>query len=300
VYTGSGLGQMRGIIPRAMEQVGRYKAVLEGQGWQYSMQVSFLEIYNEQIRDLLRDRPSSSSSSNSNNDYDGKHEIKRDIRGVTTVTDLSLLPVDPNDSAEVERILELAASHRSVGSTAMNSRSSRSHSVFTLHLTGTNASAGSALKGALHLVDLAGSERVGRSGVTGDQLKETVSINKSLSSLVDVFTALANKNAHVPFRNSKLTYLLQPALSGEGKTGMIVNVSPTEQSYGESLCSLRFAAQVNQCELGKAKRSIKSISNSSSDDSSSTSSSSSVTASTASSSSGSRPPTSRKASGASR
>jgi kinesin family member C1 len=296
VYTGSGLGQMRGIIPRAMEQVGRYKAALEGQGWQYTMHVSFLEIYNEQIRDLLRDRP---SSSNNSSEYDGKHEIKRDIRGVTTVTDMSLLPVDPNDSAEVERILELAASHRSVGSTAMNSRSSRSHSVFTLHLTGTNAGAGSALKGALHLVDLAGSERVGRSGVTGDQLKETVSINKSLSSLVDVFTALANKNSHVPFRNSKLTYLLQPALSGEGKTGMIVNVSPTEQSYGESLCSLRFAAQVNQCELGKAKRSIKSIGSSSDDSSSGSSNSgSSLTAPTASSSS--RPPTSRKASGASR
>jgi hypothetical protein len=89
------------------------------------------------------------------------------------------------------------------------------------------------------------------------RMKETVAINKSLSALTDVFVAIANKQTHIPFRNSKLTYLLQPALSGDGKTLMMVNLSPTEESYFESLCSLRFAKQVNQCELGKPKRQLK-------------------------------------------
>lgn len=250
--TGSGAGPMRGIIPRAMEQVGRYKTALEEQGWVYEMQVSFLEIYNEQIRDLLRDRAPGGQPG----DYDAKHEIKRDHRGVTTVTDLTMRKVDPTNPLEMESVLETAARHRSVGSTAMNAVSSRSHSVFTLYLHATNTGTRSALNGTLHLVDLAGSERLERSGVSGERLKETVSINKTLSSLADVFSALASKASHVPFRNSKLTYLLQPALSGDGKTLMLVNLSPTDDSHAESICSLRFAAQVNQCELGRPKRHV--------------------------------------------
>ncbi|CAM9384876.1 unnamed protein product [Ascophyllum nodosum] len=245
---GSGAGTMRGIIPRAMEQVGKYKSKLETQGWEYDMQVSFLEIYNEQIRDLLRDESCVK---------DIKHEIKRDPRGNTTVTDLTMEMVDPNDSAGVDDIMERAACHRSVGRTDMNERSSRSHSVFTLHLKAMNRQQRSTVKGTLHLVDLAGSERLNRSNAKGDRLKETVAINKSLSSLTDVFVSISNKSSHIPFRNSKLTYLLQPALSGDGKTLMMVNLSPTEESYHESLCSLRFAAQVNQCELGRPKRHLR-------------------------------------------
>ena len=117
--------------------------------------------------------------------------------------------------------MELAARHRSVGQTNMNERSSRSHSVFALHLKAVHAGQGIVLNGTLSLVDLAGSERLDRSQVTGAQLKETVAINKSLSALADVFIAIANKQHHIPFRNSKLTYLLQPALSGDGKTLMV-------------------------------------------------------------------------------
>ncbi|CAM9579409.1 unnamed protein product [Ectocarpus sp. 8 AP-2014] len=145
----------------------------------------------------------------------------------------------------------------------MNERSSRSHSVFTLYLKAVNQTQRSSLKGTLHLVDLAGSERLSRSNATGDRLKETVAINKSLSSLTDVFVSISNKSSHIPFRNSKLTYLLQPALSGDGKTLMMVNLSPTDQSYHESLCSLRFASQVNQCELGRPKRQLRDMSTSS-------------------------------------
>jgi kinesin family protein C1 len=241
---GSGSGSMRGIISRAMEQVGRYKTELESKGWEYHMEVSFIEIYNETIRDLLR----------ANAVDDVKHEIKRDVNGNTTVTDVTMKVVDPNNVEQMSSIMELAAIHRSVGQTAMNERSSRSHSVFCLHLRASNAAQKIVLTGALNLVDLAGSERLDRSLATGARQTETVAINKSLSALTDVFVAIGNKQSHIPFRNSKLTYLLQPALSGDGKTLMMVNLSPTLESFGESVCSLRFASQVNQCELGKPKK----------------------------------------------
>jgi len=244
---GSGSGSMRGVIPRAMQQVGMYKTELEAKGWEYKMEVSFIEIYNETIRDLLREGA------------EQKHEIKIDLSGGVHVTDVNMVSVDPNNVEQVEHIMEEAARHRSVGQTAMNERSSRSHSVFALHLKATNASQGTCLKGTLSLVDLAGSERLDRSGATGSQLKETVAINKSLSSLTDVFVAIGNKQSHIPFRNSKLTYLLQPALSGDGKTLMMVNLSPTEESFHESLCSLRLAKQINQCELGKPKKQVKEV-----------------------------------------
>ncbi len=250
---GSGSGSMRGIIPRAMQQVGMYKNNLESKGWVYTMEVSFIEIYNETIKDLLR--------SSSNDDL--KHEIKH-VDGHTYITDITMMSVDPNNSQQMDSIMELAARHRSVGQTLMNERSSRSHSIFALHLKATNAAQNITLKGTLSLVDLAGSERIDRSGATGDRLKESVAINKSLSALTDVFVAIGSKQAHIPFRNSKLTYLLQPALSGDGKTLMLVNLSPTDESYFESLCSLRFASQVNQCELGKPKRQLKETSSSAS------------------------------------
>merc|ERR1719281_127692 len=132
----------------------------------------------------------------------------------------------------------------------MNAQSSRSHSIFALYITGTNADLNTELHGALHLVDLAGSERLARSGATGDRLKETQNINRSLSSLTDVFVAKAEGRAHVPFRNSKLTHLMEPCLSGHGKTLMIVNVAPEESHAHETLCSLRFASHVAQCNTG--------------------------------------------------
>ena len=154
--------------------------------------------------------------------------------------------------------MQIAARSRSVASTKMNSQSSRSHSVFMLHLKGYNEDDGAMVNGALNLCDLAGSERLDRSGAGADaaRLKETQSINKSLSCLGDVFNALATGASHVPYRNSKLTYLLQDCLSGDGKALMFVNLSPTTASSSESLCSLRFAQRVNQVELGKATKHI--------------------------------------------
>jgi hypothetical protein len=198
-------------------------------------------------QDLLRHNP----------ENECKHDIKKDANGNVFVSDATMIAIDPNDSSQLDEIMQLAARHRSVGHTAMNAQSSRSHSIFTLHLKAKNVAEGVVLKGALNLVDLAGSERLDRSGATGARMKETLAINKSLSSLTDVFVAIANKQAHIPYRNSKLTHLLQPCLSGDGKALMMVNLSPTSESYFESLCSLRFASQVNQCELGKPKRFLK-------------------------------------------
>jgi kinesin family member C1 len=110
--------------------------------------------------------------------------------------------------------------------------------------------------GIINLVDLAGSERLARSGAVGDQLKETQAINKSLAALGDVISSLGSKEKHVPYRNSKLTYLLQQSLGGSGKALMLVNVAPSAESAGETLCSLRFAAKVNATEIGTAKRNV--------------------------------------------
>ena len=246
---GAGLGDERGIIPRAIERVGAYKAELEAQGWEYEMRVSFLEIYNETIRDLLRDEEIGEK----------KHEIKVNPDGSRLVTDLTIRPLEPTDAEAVQDVMETAAKYRTTSATNMNDVSSRSHSVFTLHLTAVHKESNQKLKGMLNLCDLAGSERLKRSGVSGDQAKEAMSINKSLSALATVFVSIGSKAGHVPYRNSKLTWLLQPSLSGDGKTLMLCNLSPTEMSSQESLSSLRFAAQVNQVELGQAKRSISDV-----------------------------------------
>ena len=102
------------------------------------------------------------------------------------------------------------------------------------------------------MVDLAGSERLKESGATGDRLTETKHINKSLSNLGNVIMALSAKESHVPFRNSKLTFLVQQALGGSAKTLMFVNVSPKEACTNETINSLRFAAKVNACHIGTA------------------------------------------------
>merc|ERR1740123_2982349 len=144
--------------------------------------------------------------------------------------------------------MDKAAKRRAVGATNLNSSSSRSHMVVSLFLKGVNCALNKSTHGALHLVDLAGSERVDKSGVVGDRLKETLNINKSLSSLAGVFAARSQSQTHVPFRNSKLTHLLEPCLSGRGKTLMLVHVKANQSSGAESLCSLRFAKLVSQCD----------------------------------------------------
>ncbi|KAF7822856.1 Kinesin-like protein KIN-14N [Senna tora] len=249
----------KGLIPRSLEQIFQTRQSLEPQGWKYELQVSMLEIYNETIRDLLSTNRSSLDVTRVENGTPGKqYTIKHDANGNTHVSDLTV--VDVQSAKEVAFLLNQAAHSRSVGKTQMNEQSSRSHFVFTLRIYGVNESTDQQVQGVLNLIDLAGSERLSKSGSTGDRLRETQvckaiqAINKSLSSLSDVIFALAKKEDHVPYRNSKLTYLLQPCLGGDSKTLMFVNISPEPSSVGESLCSLRFASRVNACEIGTPRR----------------------------------------------
>ena len=260
---GCGNGPMRGIIPRSVSKVLDQARAMNKQKWNFTLSASFLEIYNENLKDLLTSmQPSNENSTRKNNNNTKKLSIKRNREGKSFVDGLTQIPIDVGDShlgmQQLEALMGVASRSRSVASTKMNSQSSRSHSVFMLHLNGYNEDSGAIVNGNLNLCDLAGSERLDRSGAGADaqRLKETQSINKSLSCLGDVFNALATGASHVPYRNSKLTYLLQDCLSGDGKALMFVNLSPTTASCGESVCSLRFAKRVNQVELGKATKHI--------------------------------------------
>nr|VDD39097.1 unnamed protein product [Brassica oleracea] len=167
------------------------------------------------------------------------------------VPEANLVPVSSTD--DVIQLMDVGQMNRAVSSTAMNDRSSRSHSCVTVHVQGRDLTSGTILHGSMHLVDLAGSERVDKSEVTGDRLKEAQHINKSLSALGDVISSLSQKNAHVPYRNSKLTQLLQDSLGGSAKTLMFVHVSPEAETVGETISTLKFAERVGSVELGAAR-----------------------------------------------
>ncbi|XP_019097447.1 PREDICTED: kinesin-like protein KIN-14G [Camelina sativa] len=126
-------------------------------------------------------------------------------------------------------------------------------SCVTVHVQGRDLTSGTILHGSVHLVDLAGSERVDKSEVTGDRLKEAQHINKSLSALGDVISSLSQKTSHVPYRNNKLTQLLQDSLGGLAKTLMLVHISPEADTLGETISTLKFAEQVGSVELGAAR-----------------------------------------------
>ncbi|KAI5779746.1 P-loop containing nucleoside triphosphate hydrolase protein [Geopyxis carbonaria] len=252
--TGSGktftMTSADGMIPRAVHQIYETAKGLEEKGWKYTMEGNFVEVYNENINDLLGKA----------DDIDKKkHEIRHDPKeGKTTITDVETVILDT--PSQVDTILSRASKTRSVAATKANERSSRSHSVFILKLIGVNSVTGQRSEGTLNLVDLAGSERLSHSQSTGERLKETQSINRSLSCLGDVIAALGSgkEGAHIPYRNSKLTYLLQYSLGGNSKCLMFVMVSPMVAHLSESLTSLKFATKVNNTTIGTAKKVIKS------------------------------------------
>uniref|UniRef100_A0A161ZPF1 Kinesin motor domain-containing protein n=1 Tax=Daucus carota subsp. sativus TaxID=79200 RepID=A0A161ZPF1_DAUCS len=167
------------------------------------------------------------------------------------VPDASIQPVQ--STSDVLDLMELGLKNRAKSATSMNARSSRSHSILTIHARGTDVKTGSVLRGSLHLVDLAGSERIDRSEATGDALKEAQHINKSLSALGDVISSLSQKSAHIPYRNSKLTQVLQSSLGGHAKTLMFIQLNPDLTSFSESLSTLKFAERVSGVELGAAR-----------------------------------------------
>ncbi|XP_040385227.1 kinesin-like protein KIN-14Q isoform X2 [Oryza brachyantha] len=205
----------------------------------YEISVQMIEIYNEQVRDLLQDGGNR------------RLEIRNTSQKGLAVPDASIVPV--TSASDVVELMNQGQKNRAVGSTAINDRSSRSHSCLSVQVQGKDLTSGTLLRGCMHLVDLAGSERVDKSEVVGDRLKEAQYINKSLSALGDVIASLAQKNSHVPYRNSKLTQLLQDSLGGQAKTLMFVHISPELDAVGETISTLKFAERVASVELGAAK-----------------------------------------------
>ncbi|ERN16808.1 hypothetical protein AMTRI_Chr02g221530 [Amborella trichopoda] len=201
----------------------------------YEVSVQMIEIYNEQVRDLL-----AADEIRNNSQQKGLNVPEANLVLVTS-------------TSEVVELMNIGHRNRAVGATALNDRSSRSHSCLTVHVQGRDMTSGAVLRGCLHLVDLAGSERVDKSEATGERLKEAQHINKSLSALGDVIASLAQKNAHVPYRNSKLTQLLQDSLGGQAKTLMFVHISPDVEAFGETTSTLKFAERVASVELGAAR-----------------------------------------------
>lgn len=208
----------------------------------YSMCVSMVEVYNETVRDLLSEN---SSSQQLNIQMRNKQLV------ITDVTE-----VDVKSADDIKSIMQKGDMNRSVGATKMNTNSSRSHLLLLLRIQGTDHVTNAITRGSLTLVDLAGSERISKTEATGQRLVEAAAINKSLSALGQVFAALRTNAMHVPYRNSKLTQLMQSSLGGDGKACMFVNVSPLASNLSETVSTLQFGSAAKQVELGKATQNV--------------------------------------------
>ncbi|XP_048453443.1 kinesin-like protein KIF3C isoform X2 [Rhincodon typus] len=221
--------EKRGIIPNSFEHI--FTHISRSQDQQYLVRASYLEIYQEEIRDLL------------NKDENKKLELKEKPETGVYIKDLSSFVT--KNVKEIEHVMNVGNQTRSVASTNMNEYSSRSHAIFVvtvecseLGLDGENH----IRVGKLNLVDLAGSERQSKTGVQGERLKEATKINLSLSALGNVISALVDgKSTHIPYRDSKLTRLLEDSLGGNAKTIMVATIGPASCNYEESLITLRYA-----------------------------------------------------------
>lgn len=237
-YTMDGVQNNLGIIPRTVallfDSVKNYKRF----GWEYVMKVTFLEIYNETLYDLL-------------NPLNHDLEIRMaNAKNKTEIYVSNLTEETVTEAGQLYELMNMARSNRATASTVGNERSSRSHAVTRIQLIGTHAEKNEICVGTINLVDLAGSE----SPKTSIRMDETKNINRSLSELTNVVLALLQKQEHIPYRNSKLTHLLMPSLGGNSKTLMFINIAPLQDCFGESVKSLRFAGSVNSCKLNKVKK----------------------------------------------
>jgi kinesin family protein C2/C3 len=225
----------------------------------YQIKVSLLEIYNETLRDLLQPKDEASGKDKVLDVKLANTAADSAAAGCNTATCVPGVHVaEVGCMQDVLDALKRGEANRTVAGTDMNERSSRSHMVLSVYVEGTNVTSGVKTTGKLHLIDLAGSERLARSNAQGQQLKEAQNINKSLSALGDCIQSLVAKNKHVPFRNSKLTFLLQDSLAGDSKVLMIVCVACEEDNSNETLCSLNFAARARNVVLGPAKSKVSS------------------------------------------
>ena len=220
----------QGIIPRMITHVFKY--IYNTEGTDFIIKVSMIEIYQEKIRDLL-----DITRVNLN--------IREDnIKGIFVDGCSERYVGCPND---VLSLLELGSSNRAQAATNMNEHSSRSHSIFILTINQTNKNDGSSKIGKLYLVDLAGSEKISKTGATGHTLEEAKIINKSLTTLGRVINNLTDgKSTHVPYRESKLTRVLQESLGGNSKTCLIITCSPSIYNESETLSTLRFGERAKK------------------------------------------------------
>ncbi|XP_061731647.1 kinesin-like protein KIFC3 isoform X2 [Nerophis ophidion] len=249
-YTMEGVPEDPGLNPRALRLL--FSEVMDkSPDWEYKISVSMVEIYNETLRDLL------------GHNISDKLDIKMNPDGSGQLYVPGLTQVQVQSPEDINKVLELGQVSRATACTHLNDHSSRSHALLIVYVSGLNATTGSCTQGKLNLVDLAGSERIRKSGAEGGRLREAQCINKSLAALGDVINALRSKHAHVPFRNSRLTYLLQDSLGGDSKTLMMVQVSPVLGNLSESLCSLKFAQRVRNVELNSTSAASRRLDNSS-------------------------------------
>lgn len=221
-----------GIMPRSFEDIFT-RIQNDSEQTQFLIRASYLEIYNEEIRDLLSKNPKN------------KLDLHEKTDSGVYVKDLSFFAV--KSVAEINDVMKIGMKNRATGSTNMNATSSRSHSLFQIQIERSEIGADGKQHikaGKLNMVDLAGSERIAKTGATGDRLKEALKINLSLSTLCHVISALIDpKSTYVPYRDSKLTRLLQDSLGGNTKTLMISNVGPADYNYDETLNTLRYASR---------------------------------------------------------
>lgn len=229
--------ESRGAIPRIVDMI--FDMILHSSSdIEYTVRVSYMEIYMERIKDLL----------NPTCDNLPIHEDK--ARGVYVK---GLTEEYVSSAEEVYEVMRQGGGARAVASTNMNQESSRSHSIFCIVVTQKNVVSGAQKSGQLFLVDLAGSEKVGKTGASGQTLEEAKKINKSLSALGMVINSLTDgKSTHIPYRDSKLTRILQESLGGNSRTSLIVNCSPSSYNDAETLSTLRFGVRAKNIK-NKAK-----------------------------------------------
>jgi kinesin family member 5 len=228
--------EFKGVIPRIMEQI--FDAIMTASSTiEFTVGIGYMEIYMERIRDLM-------APSNDN------LPINEGPRGpfVKGLREIFVSSVD-----EVYQALHIGQRSRATASTNMNLESSRSHSIFVVTIKQKDTSSGTEKVGTLYLVDLAGSEKVGKTGASGQTLEEAKKINKSLSALGMVINSLTDgKSSHIPYRDSKLTRILQESLGGNSRTTLIINCSPSSYNDAETLSTLRFGMRAKTIK-NKAK-----------------------------------------------
>ncbi|XP_033698701.1 kinesin-like protein KIFC2 isoform X3 [Tursiops truncatus] len=245
-YSMEGPPEDPGIAPRALQSLFREM----GTGGQHHVTLSMVEIYNEAVRDLLAPGPPQ------------RLAVRQGPAGEGGIQVAGLTHWDVPNLESLHQMLNLGRSNRATAATAMNQHSSRSHALVTLTLRTASPSSGPGTAGTLHLVDLAGSERAWKAGAAGtshedrdgaQRLREARTINRSLLALGGVMAALRARRPHVPFRDSQLTRLLQPALGPGATAVLLLQVSTRPEDLGETVCSLKFAERVGRVELGPAR-----------------------------------------------